>query len=78
MAKCEITGKKPQFGNNDTFSKKKTRRQFKPNVQKRTIYVPELGRSVKINVSAKGLKIIDKVGLVAYLKKTGRTLKDIT
>lgn len=78
MAKCDITGKKQMSGNNVPFSQKKTKRTFKPNVQKRRIYVPELGRHVRINVSAKGLKTIDKVGLTAYLKKTGRTLKDIT
>jgi len=78
MAKCDVTGKKPMSGHNVPFSQTKTKRQFKPNVQKRRIYVPEIGRTVTLNVSAKGLKIIDKVGLVNYLKKTGRTLKDIS
>jgi large subunit ribosomal protein L28 len=78
MAKCAITGKKPQHGKNVPFSQKKTKRTFKPNIQSKTIYVPELGRKVKIKVSAKGLKIIDKVGLMQYLKREGLRLKDIT
>ncbi|MGF1506765.1 MAG: 50S ribosomal protein L28 [Chloroflexi bacterium] len=78
MAKCAITGKKPMSGNNKPFSQKRTKRQFKPNIQSKTIYVPELRRTIKIKVSAKGLKIIDKVGLMQYLKREGLTLKDIT
>ena len=39
MAKCNICGKGPMFGHNDTFSKKKTNRQFKLNVTRRAVVV---------------------------------------
>lgn len=75
--KCDVTGKGPVSGHNVSKSKHHTKRKYLANVTKRKIFVPELGRSVTIRVSAKGLKIIDKVGLNNYLKKTGRTLNDI-
>ncbi len=37
MAKCEITGKKPSFGHNVSHSKRRTRRVWKPNIQKVTM-----------------------------------------
>lgn len=76
--KCSITGKKPMFGNNVSFSQKKTKRQWKPNVQRKRIYVPEIDRWIRIRVSARGLRTIDKVGLMPYLNKKGLTLKDVT
>jgi large subunit ribosomal protein L28 len=77
MAKCDLTGKGPQFGNNRPWSKKATRRQWQPNVQNVSIYVPELGRSVKLRVSTSALRTISKIGLTAYLQKNQLALKDI-
>ncbi len=76
--KCSITGKKPMFGNSVPFSQKKTKRQWKPNVQRKRIYVPEIDRWVRMRVSTRGMRTIDKVGLMAYLNKKGLTLKDVT
>lgn len=78
MAKCKVSGKKPLFGNNVSFSQKRTRRRWEPNVQKRTIFVPELGRPVRLKMSARALRTVDKVGLMPYLRKQGLTLKDVT
>ena len=47
-------------------------------MQKYTVFVPELGRSVKVRMSARALKSVDKMGLVPYLKKNGMTIKDVT
>ncbi len=78
MAKqCDITGKKTQVGgrySNRTRATQfnpcgKTRRQ--PNLQKKKIYVPELGKSVTVNVSAAALRTIAKNGAYATLKKAG-------
>ncbi|MEX1021121.1 MAG: 50S ribosomal protein L28 [Litorilinea sp.] len=77
MPKCVLSGKKPLFGNNVPWSKKKTRRAWQPNVQKYTLYVPELGRSITIKASAKAMRSVDKTGLLAYLKKNKMTLQDI-
>lgn len=77
MAKCKASGKTPQFGNNVPFSLKKTRKKWDVNVQKRSIYVPELGRTVRIKLSARALRSVDKLGLMPYLRKQGKTLKDV-
>ena len=76
--KCKLSGKGPLAGNNVSFSQKKTRRRFLPNLQTKKVYVPELDRSVRIKMSARAIRTVDKVGLMAYLKKQGLTLKDVT
>jgi len=48
MAKCEVCGKKPMTGHNVSFSQKRTKRQWKPNIQKATIYVKGKAKKVKI------------------------------
>jgi large subunit ribosomal protein L28 len=48
MAKCEICGKKPMSGNNVSFSQRHTKRQWKPNIQKTTIFKDGKLRKVKI------------------------------
>ena len=65
------------FGNNVSHSQKKTRRQWKPNLQKKRIYVPELDRWVRVRVSTRALRTINKMGLMAYIDKQGLTLKDV-
>lgn len=77
MAKCKVSGKGPQFGNNRPWSNKATRRQWQPNVQKYTVFVPELGRSIKIRMSARALKTVNRIGLMDYLKKNNLSLKDV-
>ena len=77
MAKCKLSGRKPMSGNNVSFSQKKTKRVFKPNVQKKTIFVPELGRSVRISMSVRAMRTVDKIGLMPYLKRQGLALKDV-
>lgn len=78
MAKeCVITGKSSQVAGG--YSNRVRATQFNPtgkrrqkaNIQKRKIYVPELGKYVKINLSAKGLKIIQKKGAYKALKDAG-------
>lgn len=78
MAKqCQITGKKTQIGgrySNRTRATQfnpcgKTRRQ--PNLQKKKIYVPELGKSVTVQLSTKALRTIAKNGPYETLKKAG-------
>lgn len=54
MAKCEMCGKKPLTGNNVSFSQKKTKRRFKPNIQRATFY--ESGKAVKKYVCTRCLR----------------------
>lgn len=75
--KCKLSGKKPLTGNNVSFSQKKTKMRQLPNLQSKSIYVPELGRTVKIRMSTRAMRTIDKIGLMTYLKKQGLQLKDV-
>ncbi|MCC6607549.1 MAG: 50S ribosomal protein L28 [Anaerolineae bacterium] len=75
--KCKITGKGPMSGNNVSFSQKKTKRRFLPNIQTKKIYVPELDRHVRIKMSVRAMRTVDKIGLMPFLKKQGLTLKDV-
>lgn len=76
--KCKLSGKGPLTGNNVSFSQKKTKRRFLPNIQTKRIYVPELDRHVRIKMSVRAMRTVDKIGLMPYLKKQGLTLKDVT
>ncbi|TSC71114.1 MAG: hypothetical protein G01um101449_140 [Parcubacteria group bacterium Gr01-1014_49] len=72
---CEITGKSTQIGGR--YSNRTRATQFNPvgkvrrkaNLQKRRVYVPELKKTIIIDVSVKGLKTIKKNGAFAALKK---------
>ena len=74
---CSISGKRPLVGNNVSKSNIKTKRRQLPNLQMKSIYVPELGRNIKIKVSVSALKTIDKIGSMRYLKKQDLQLSDI-
>ena len=74
---CKLTGKKPLRGNRVSKANNRTNRFQYPNLQKKKLFIPELNKSVTIKVSVKAIKIIDKIGLMPYLKKQGLTLADI-
>jgi large subunit ribosomal protein L28 len=75
--KCKLSGKGPLAGNNVSFSQKKTRRRFLPNIQTKRIFVPEIDRTVRIKMSVRAMRTVDKIGLMTYLKKEGLALKDV-
>ena len=66
---CEVTLKKVMFGNNVSFSINKTKRRFDVNISKKKFYITEEDRWVTLNVSSRGLKIINKKGISAVLKE---------
>jgi large subunit ribosomal protein L28 len=74
---CDITGKSTQIGGR--YSNRTRATQFNPtgkvrrkaNLTKRRVYVPELGKSILIDVSANGMRTIKKNGAHATLKKAG-------
>lgn len=76
-ARCQVTGVGPQFGNQISHSHRRTKRRFDPNIQKKTYWVPSLGRKVTLNLSTKGIKTIDVRGIdavVAELIQKGEKL----
>lgn len=62
MAVCELTGKGKMYGHNVSFSQRKTRKVFKPNVQKKTLIID--GQKLKVNVATSTLRTMKKKGLV--------------
>jgi large subunit ribosomal protein L28 len=71
---CQITGKRPKAGNNVSHANNRTRRRFLPNIHSHRFWLESEKRYVKMRVSNKGLRIIDKNGIekvVADLRKRG-------
>ena len=60
---CQVTGKRPQSGNNVSHAHNKTRRRFLPNLQDKRFWLESEKRFVRLRVSHKGLRIIDKLGI---------------
>lgn len=65
---CQVTGKGPAVGNNVSHAKNRTRRRFLPNLQTKKFWVESENRHVKLRVSVKGMRIIDKKGIDAVLE----------
>jgi len=76
-ARCQVTGRVPGFGNAVSHSHRRTRRRWSPNVQLKTYYLPSEGRRIRLRVSAKGVKVIDRDGIdavVARLRREGQRI----
>ncbi len=68
---CQVTGKRPITGSNVSHSKRHTKRRFLPNLHWHRFWVPSKQCFVKLRVSSKGLRIIDKHGIEAAIAKLG-------
>ena len=71
---CQVTGKKPVTGNNVSHANNRTRRRFLPNLHTHKFWVESENRWVKLRVSTKGMRIIDKNGIdtvIADMRKRG-------
>ena len=64
---CQVTGKRPVSGNNVSHAHNKTRRRFLPNLHSHRFWVESEKRWVKLKVSSKAMRIIDKQGIDAVL-----------
>ncbi|MCB1020811.1 MAG: 50S ribosomal protein L28 [Acidobacteria bacterium] len=75
MAKvCVLTGKRPISGNNVSHANNKTRRRFEPNLQWKRLWLPSEKRWVRLRLTAKAIKIINKRGIesvIAELRRNG-------
>ena len=69
--KCQVTNKKGLSGNRVSHANNKSRHVQKVNIVKKRIYLPELKRYVRIKMSAKGLRILDRRGAYRTLKAQG-------
>jgi large subunit ribosomal protein L28 len=71
---CQVTGKRPQSGNNVSHAKNRTRRRFEPNLHYHRFWLDAEKRYVRLRVSAAGMRVIDKHGIdvvIADLRKRG-------
>ncbi len=66
---CQVTGKRPMSGNNVSHAKNRTRRRFLPNLHSRRFWLEDENRWVRLRVSGKGLRIIDKKGIETVLEE---------
>ncbi|WP_449867107.1 50S ribosomal protein L28 [Nonomuraea gerenzanensis] len=76
-AHCQLTGVQPVFGNHVSHSHRRTRRRWSPNIQQRRYWVPSEGRFVKLTLSARAIKTIDKIGIeraVARIRARGERI----
>ncbi|MCS7024874.1 MAG: 50S ribosomal protein L28 [Bryobacteraceae bacterium] len=75
MAKvCLVTGKKPQYGNRVSHANNRAHRRFEPNLQEKRFWVPSEKRFVRLKVTARAMRTIDKLGIdavIAQLRKKG-------
>ena len=65
---CMVTGKRPMVGNNVSHAQNKTKRRFLPNLHIHRFWVENENRYVRLRVSAKGMRIIDKKGISVVLQ----------
>ena len=71
---CQVTGKRPVTGNNRSHARNATKRRFLPNLQTHRFWVESENRWVRLRLSSKGMRIIDKRGIenvIADIRKRG-------
>ena len=62
VKKCSITKKKPMSGNNVSHAVNKTKRRFYPNLHNISFFSEVLGKKIKLKVSSRGIKTVEKNG----------------
>lgn len=75
--RCDLTGKKPLTGNHVSHANNKVKRRQKPNLHTKKFYIPEIDRTVKLKLSNRALRTVNKKGLLSFLKDEGLKLKDV-
>ena len=74
---CQVTGKRPMSGNNVSHANNRTRRRFLPNLHTHRFWLENEKRFIKLKVSTRGLRTIDKLGIekvVADLRARGQKI----
>jgi large subunit ribosomal protein L28 len=76
--RCDISGTTHQNGNRVSHANNKTHHKFESNLQTKRLFVPELGRTLRVRVSTRVLRTIDKLGFTATLKKYNLSIADVS
>ncbi|MGC5615210.1 50S ribosomal protein L28 [Georgenia sp. Z1491] len=66
---CQLTGARPGFGRRVSHSGRRTSRRFTPNVQRKRYYVPSLGRTVRLTLTASAISTVDRIGIEAAISR---------
>ena len=66
---CDVTGKKPMFGNNVSHAHNKSRRRFNINLQRKKFWLPNEKRYITLRLSTRGMRIIDKKGITRVVSE---------
>jgi len=66
---CDLTGKRAMVGHHVSFSNKKTKRKFNPNLQTKRFWVPEMKDWITLKVSTSALRTISRHGISAVIDK---------
>jgi large subunit ribosomal protein L28 len=75
--KCKISGVSRQSGHRVSHANNKTKHVFKANLQSRRVYIPEEKKFVRIKVSTRIIRTIDKLGITETLRKYNLSVKDL-
>jgi len=75
--RCQISKVQAQNGHRVSHANNKTKHLFRVNLQPKRIFIAEEKRWVRLRITTRMIRTIDKVGLSAALKKNGLTLKDV-
>lgn len=75
---CSLTGKRRNVGMKISHSHIRTKKVQLPNIKSKRIWHEEEGRYVRVRLSTRALRTVTKQGLANWLRKNGKTLKDIT
>lgn len=67
--RCDVTGAGPGFGNSVSHSAHRTRRRWNPNLQRRRYWLPSQQRWIRLRVSAKAIRTIDRDGIEAVVAR---------
>ncbi|GII59570.1 50S ribosomal protein L28-2 [Planotetraspora thailandica] len=76
-ARCQLTGAGPVFGNNVSHSHRRTKRRWDVNIQRKRYWLPSEDRFVRLTLSAKAIKTIDRIGVeraVALIRARGERI----
>jgi large subunit ribosomal protein L28 len=75
--RCQLTGREPGFGKSVSHSHRRTSRRWDPNIQTRRYWLPSENRWVRLRLSVKGIRTVDKIGVeaaVARLRARGERI----
>ncbi len=71
MARCMLTGKKPNVANNVSHANNRTRKRQFPNVQRKRVFLEDENRWVTLTLSTRAIRSVTRIGLKAYAAKMG-------